>query len=1390
MRLAFAALVLIALTASVFAQECISCEEMAGRPTAQILTVNDDTAHVLEIYAFYENLSAEPSRQPINNTIIIVEMTNSTGLKELRKTYTNSEGKARFDFNTWKNGCITFKVLYCPFCDPTSPECGFAACLNFSLIETTAKNANEISDGPGGYAAPGTLNSDRYLPALDQISYCPLPPSMASTPALCLPLLIIFSLLSGALYLTGRNPWGGFNVGGAHVGKHIRYQARGRGFSLDLKSAIMSISSAAGEMKKDEKGVREGSKTEAKYFGYSNIRDLGDVIVGTGDKGSTGKGGVQSSATMTLGSGRRQRPGIAGAFSKAKRDARASTVRAFGERVDKSGRPVGPGSGPVAGRAFGFGQVMKSWGTEFGLSLGRIGATLFDASFLSAMTNIFTKTNVSLSSSMENAVAGSRRETGARAISESELFTDKYGTRCSDPNRGVGFAAGRSEVDTDGTRTGTPGKSYVRVDAEGLGLPSGSVVVATVENVGLGGQSTITIHVSSGTGDNRQLTNWRLESGVVTGFERIQHVGTADQVGFSYRLGPNNTVVAVGITVPSGIGAPTMMEVHRDSKGQITGIGSYEIQRGPGGAITGMYDRGLPSAEPGKPGTEVGKGSPAYAQITELLSMDGKNLSSMSGIQSFNAANLREVTTRTMENVNASLERTQRVYMEQYGLVDVTDHNVLNLNGEGERNKDGTPKADTRGDFTVRIVDASYTPTGEKADRTGLEPGTILSIKNDTYQSVTGPKGENLLTQTAMSQGEGETSYQTSIKGSNIVLGSSSNKDDKPDASGVNKQIGGFYEAVTNMNQAYDAYQNAIKPAAGEQFRDRNPALVQNLEEASKIRHEGGETLEAQLKKDGVPRPVADAAGLLYEGTPLSSTDVSVSADVLRGKKEFDNVFSAAIRTGNEASLTEESMTPRAQAYLKAMGDVREAYESKGVPFNPDDPNVSRQIESAMRPAMVSIDKAERQVIENLGSSDPKVRAQAEQDVFRLGILPPGTEVPSHLTLANMAAAAYGNHKDNYEQEVIDTRIQGNTTAIMQSHPELVSQADPPLGRAVAGHMLGLGTELCNMNDETILANVRAGIMRDPNITPENRDEAMKYASDYLAQARSVASNFDQAEHKVADEITSNRSTYMPFDADRLFNKIVPADAFKPQPPDSPDAREYAERVGIDLNDPAKKARFEQAWKESEARRVETDRYLYQADVAGSWASAESSARSNMPGSSDSARTDMALGTFVAQQTAYINETNQNPLGFDEHMKYLGVAASGGSDPNMKAFEGFKDGSGDISAPGYTPERPDYKKTNPEEQIHTYDGRAMAGYVAGTRTFFEVADSKYGGEIPAENYKSATDAIRSFNDGKYPEAYTGFKQSSEKAAEFVEKRQQEEAEKMEKERDERNRSSG
>ncbi len=267
-------LVILLLSGIGFSQVCVSCNELADAPEANLFTTLEN--EMLTIYASYDNnTGGQFIREPIDNAILIVEPYNDSHgqLGGPFRVYTDDEGRAEFNFGNYADGCVNFKVLYCPFCNPDSPACGFEACMEYSGMETDATTANELDLAPGAEVR-SPLNDKRFMPAISQEYYCPPPPPLGATPSICFPLLLIFSLLAGSMYMTGRNPFAGFNIGGARMGRHIRYQARGRSFSasaMALASAAISIGQAAKAAKAGNLADMEKRAARNRYFGANLI---------------------------------------------------------------------------------------------------------------------------------------------------------------------------------------------------------------------------------------------------------------------------------------------------------------------------------------------------------------------------------------------------------------------------------------------------------------------------------------------------------------------------------------------------------------------------------------------------------------------------------------------------------------------------------------------------------------------------------------------------------------------------------------------------------------------------------------------------------------------------------------------------------------------------------------------------------------------------------------------------------------------------------------------------------------------------------------------------------------------------------------------------------------
>jgi len=221
---------------------CPGCEQLHGALQSSMLLVMDTNKYNITITLYYENLSASPPRQPVSNSVIIAQVFNES-FSDTYKIYTDDSGAATFDFSIYKDRAVNFKFLYCPFTcstsDPGFSKCGFLQCLDFAGIQCTLPTCefSDLPDAPGVTPLAET-KCLKLLPTIQSATYSPPPPSPITTPVICLPLLIIFALLGGALFISGKNPFAGFDFSAPRVGRHVRYQARGRAVSVSVPQPL------------------------------------------------------------------------------------------------------------------------------------------------------------------------------------------------------------------------------------------------------------------------------------------------------------------------------------------------------------------------------------------------------------------------------------------------------------------------------------------------------------------------------------------------------------------------------------------------------------------------------------------------------------------------------------------------------------------------------------------------------------------------------------------------------------------------------------------------------------------------------------------------------------------------------------------------------------------------------------------------------------------------------------------------------------------------------------------------------------------------------------------------------------------------------------------------
>lgn len=204
-----------------FSLDCSICEDLSTYSESNLLIIPDSSSR-------FQIALSNSSRNPVQYAPVIVEV-NSSGTKTYYTVYTNSSGLARFDFSSYNSSCADFTILYCyNFNNACSLSKCFGA-LGYSPDDPGIPTAGDLSL-PSGTSRPTSLqNPNRLKSSLKTYRYCPPPPDLRNQiPPFCFPLVLILSLLFGGLYLSGRNPFLGFDLSTPRVGKHIKYTANQR----------------------------------------------------------------------------------------------------------------------------------------------------------------------------------------------------------------------------------------------------------------------------------------------------------------------------------------------------------------------------------------------------------------------------------------------------------------------------------------------------------------------------------------------------------------------------------------------------------------------------------------------------------------------------------------------------------------------------------------------------------------------------------------------------------------------------------------------------------------------------------------------------------------------------------------------------------------------------------------------------------------------------------------------------------------------------------------------------------------------------------------------------------------------------------------------------------
>jgi len=276
------------------------CSNINDYVQSYVVSNIDSSTHLIDLDVYYDNTTLA-KKMPIINLPIYFYISDSDGnsiTNNLMETYTDNNGKASFDFSSYitpqDDKQLQFNFFYCP------SECACMDCLETFQVpcdlfgiskfnDLTDKNIVSVIGSP-----PSELkNPNLVLPFHTSLVYTPQSKGVLTKDldfTVCLPLIIIFALLGGALFLTGRNPFAGFDFSSPKMKKSYQYRASGRGVYMSPVGAVGGIFSSIGGI---ISGVKNLKNSKAEKSSKSSD-------VGSGDDSSS-EGAAAAKAGMAVG---------------------------------------------------------------------------------------------------------------------------------------------------------------------------------------------------------------------------------------------------------------------------------------------------------------------------------------------------------------------------------------------------------------------------------------------------------------------------------------------------------------------------------------------------------------------------------------------------------------------------------------------------------------------------------------------------------------------------------------------------------------------------------------------------------------------------------------------------------------------------------------------------------------------------------------------------------------------------------------------------------------------------------------------------------------------------------------------------------------------------------
>ncbi len=233
------------------------------------------------------------NRTLVEDATIFIQVVPSDGSETSTcRIVTGEDGKAIFDYSEYEIcdevGC-RLRFTFC--CANITEGCLLPVCLSDNAISHYT-DVSPCGEGPAGEWPEEAYVDGEFFniyPAVQELSI-PAQPQVIGTAFtfdLCFPVMVIFALLSAAMFATGRNPFRMFSLYTPRFKRAPMRAIRARGMTFNINSIAGSISSAAQGIGKEAYTMQDRMETMKK--GVKNLRSLSDGSMVRGEDGKIRK---------------------------------------------------------------------------------------------------------------------------------------------------------------------------------------------------------------------------------------------------------------------------------------------------------------------------------------------------------------------------------------------------------------------------------------------------------------------------------------------------------------------------------------------------------------------------------------------------------------------------------------------------------------------------------------------------------------------------------------------------------------------------------------------------------------------------------------------------------------------------------------------------------------------------------------------------------------------------------------------------------------------------------------------------------------------------------------------------------------------------------------------